>query len=497
MGTIQAMPESTQGSLVDVLVDYVRILLGVDQATVIEWRADARTFQVLAASGSLTHTEVVPGDPIDAAVYGLTTAPRSAPSTVSVGDGPSGMVAFLERVGARHHLSVPVFDGPGDGWILEALRVDDVAFGDAELAAATMLAPLAVTAIRAEHSERYFRAVTERARDAVVVLDAEGRMLYRNPSAGSVLGWRNEDLGSISSFELIHAADVDTVRAAFAEIVADPSRRPVVKVRVQRREGGWSHVEAALTNLTDDPAVGGIVVNYRDVTEAVEAAARLRESERLRRELLLSLLSAEQQERARLAGDLHDDTLQVMIAAQYRMQMVGHELTREGHPRAELVTRTGADLGQAIGRARLLMFELDPPDMAPGGLAAALSALAGVEASEGGFAVEVEVTTGDLPDATRRLCYRTVREALTNVRRHAKAAHVNVRVERANGYVTGVITDDGDGFDIAVLHSDGRRLHLGLRALGARIEQTGGTWRIDSTPGQGSTLVFEVPVHGA
>jgi two-component system, NarL family, sensor kinase len=141
------------------------------------------------------------------------------------------------------------------------------------------------------------------------------------------------------------------------------------------------------------------------------------------------------------------------------------------------------------------MFELDPPDMAPGGLAAALSALAGVEASLGGFAVEVEVTTGDLPDATRRLCYRTVREALTNVRRHAKATHVNVRVDRADGCVTGVITDDGEGFDIAVLHSDDRRLHLGLRALGARIEQTGGTWRIDSTPGQGSTLLFEVPVH--
>ncbi len=130
-----------------------------------------------------------------------------------------------------------------------------------------------------ESSEARFRALVQRATDVVTVIDANGRIAYQSPAAEHVLGATPAALLGHSVFALIHRANRSRVRAALAQLLADPSRVVVETLRVRHRDGGWRVVEVTGTNLLAEPAVCGIVTNLRDVTAREVAAMALRHSE--------------------------------------------------------------------------------------------------------------------------------------------------------------------------------------------------------------------------
>ena len=116
-------------------------------------------------------------------------------------------------------------------------------------------------------SEGRFQALTESAMDIVSVLDRDGRILYQSPSVRHLLGFEPQDMIGLNQFDMVHSNDAERLRAAFHELVENGTLDKPVEFRVRAQNGEWRNLEAIGKNCLDIPAVGGIIVNMRDVTD--------------------------------------------------------------------------------------------------------------------------------------------------------------------------------------------------------------------------------------
>ena len=130
-----------------------------------------------------------------------------------------------------------------------------------------------------EKRERQFRNLIEKSSDAIALLDANAEILYASPSTERVLGYSPEEFAGKKGLELLHPEDRETIRARLVEMARKPGQSTNAQVRVCHKNGSWRWIEAVATNLLDDPDVGAIVANYRDITERKEFEKQLQESE--------------------------------------------------------------------------------------------------------------------------------------------------------------------------------------------------------------------------
>ena len=146
-------------------------------------------------------------------------------------------------------------------------------------------------AVALRQSERRFAALVEHSSDMVTVLDAHGRILYGSPSVTRVLGWPSGNVldargKPISAFDLIHPDDLGPIADEFRFGVESGQRENRREFRLRRADGSWCWVEAVGTNRLDDPAVRGIVVNARDISERKAADEAIRTSQERFRSLV-------------------------------------------------------------------------------------------------------------------------------------------------------------------------------------------------------------------
>jgi signal transduction histidine kinase len=225
---------------------------------------------------------------------------------------------------------------------------------------------------------------------------------------------------------------------------------------------------------------------------------RCRELERLvrhaeleRRQVVSRLLRAEQQERRRIATELHDDTVQVLTASLLALDRLAQAAPADPDRVRSVAEATRRTLAAATERTRRLMFELRPAN----GLAAAVRELAEQARAEADLEVSVAVPEIDVPFVVEEVAYRTVREAVSNVRRHARARTLAIVMNLGDGRLHGSVRDDGRGFDPARIRANRElRLHLGLETLIERIKLAGGCASVRSAPGHGTEIEFDLPV---
>jgi PAS domain S-box-containing protein len=234
-------------------------------------------------------------------------------------------------------------------------------------------------------------------------------------------------------------------------------------------------------------AIGRDVTEQRATeTELVQTVTVLRRIDAERRGLLSRLVTAQEEERRRIALELHDDPVQKLAAVGMRLEVLGRSLA--GTPHEERVRDASETVHLTIHRMRRLMFELRPATLDRAGLVAATRELLDGMAEAGAIQVRLQSFLTCEPRVEDRiLAYRIVQEALANIARHADAARVDVLMDERDDGLYIRITDDGHGFDIdtAAAETDG---HLGLTAMRERAEVAGGWWRVSSAPGDG-TLV--------
>jgi signal transduction histidine kinase len=225
-------------------------------------------------------------------------------------------------------------------------------------------------------------------------------------------------------------------------------------------------------------------------------ALYLRDSLSSTAELHAEMDQTAEQERARIAGELHDDTIQVLTAAGLRLD--------------EIVRRTEADQGagsdapirdvremirHALDRTRRLTFELYPPQLERYGLRPALEALGRQIEQESPFTVAVSVGSTRFPRGVEQLAYRTIKELLANATKHSQAKHVTVEVTARSDAVSCVVADDGRGFDARAIADARRGFHIGLDAAADRVQSAGGRFEIISGQAKGTRASFTLPIE--
>ena len=246
-------------------------------------------------------------------------------------------------------------------------------------------------------------------------------------------------------------------------------------------------------NVPEAPVGVGMIV--LDVTERRRTEHALAESERHRQSVVASMLRSQDAERARIAVELHDDTIQVLTASMLSLDQLTRSLQNGDVGAAERSALTTREiLGDATERTRRMTFDMRPQVLQARGLAAAIRDTADRASTEGGFEVVVNTRLVRYQEMTETLIYRTVRELLANVRKHSQARHVRVTAIDRGDEVYGHVIDDGCGFDPASLLTGSQPgMHFGLDAAGERVRLAGGRFDITSESGGGTTVSFTVP----
>jgi signal transduction histidine kinase len=225
-----------------------------------------------------------------------------------------------------------------------------------------------------------------------------------------------------------------------------------------------------------------------DVRQRLETA---RQTPDTRRRLLADIVHAQEEERRRLAGDIHDDAVQAMTAVLLRIGLLGSRL--DNPEQVSLVEELEESIRGTIGRLRRLIAGLSPPELDRAGLAAAVRSALDQMKHEFHieFSLENRLNREPGPEA-RTIAYRIVQEALANTRKHSNASRVAVVLESQEHGLFTSVTDDGMGFDVETTLAVDRPGHLGLKAMRERAELAEGWLRIESRPGA-TTVTFWIP----
>ena len=236
---------------------------------------------------------------------------------------------------------------------------------------------------------------------------------------------------------------------------------------------------------------------YRHAVGAAEQAA-LAQSIAQREELRRQLTLAEEEERRRLARELHDELGQHLTALGLGVQA----LADSAHGNAEISERAALlrDMVNALGRGlHSVAVTLRPKALDDFGLEEALSTYTEIWSRQTGIAVDLHTDHSPerLPMVVESAVYRVIQEALTNVARHSGATRAGVVVERRDGNVVAIIEDSGKGFDISAIQPTNVRGGLGLLGVRERASLLGGTIDIESSPGGGTTLFVRIPINGS
>src|SRR5260370_26753653 len=130
-----------------------------------------------------------------------------------------------------------------------------------------------------ERSEERFRALVEESPDVIELLDAQANIGYVGPAATRILGYSPEELVGHNGFGLVHPDDLQRVKAAFAELVANPAKNLLIEYRNRHKDGSCRFLEANGANRLSDPGVGAIIGHFRDISERKVREEALRRPE--------------------------------------------------------------------------------------------------------------------------------------------------------------------------------------------------------------------------
>lgn len=329
--------------------------------------------------------------------------------------------------------------------------------------------------------------------------DEPSTNLYTSPQVVDLLGYSVEEWRSDPDLwrRRLHEDDHDRVIEAH-RVSNDRGERFLEEYRFTAADDRevWIRDEAVPVRGDD-----GTLLYWRgvmlDITDRKEAEDKLRWSLDVlrrtlqqRRELATRLETAQEEERRRIAADIHDDPIQVMSAVDMRLQLL---LQHPEQIAAEELVAIEGDVQDAIDRLRHLLFELRPAALDRDGLGAALEIYVGHTAKETGWhgAVRTELEI-EPPREVGILLYRIAQEAVTNAKKHARATRVSIDVVSAGEGVSMRVTDDGVGFEPADLATP-RPGHIGLSTIVERAELAGGWARVTSSIQAGTSVECWLP----
>lgn len=329
-----------------------------------------------------------------------------------------------------------------------------------------------------------YRAVFEASPDGIVVVDGGGVIRDVNPHVETLFGWAREELVGETVEMLIPKVFRTAHHEHRTRFVRNPHTRAMgagMELQGQRKDGSDFDAEISLSPWENEGEFC-VICSVRDITER----KRLHD-------FSLGAMRASEEERQRIARELHDDTAQRLVALMLRVRLLGRE--QDADVRQTILDEFRAELLAAAEGVKRMARGLRPPELEEIGLEAAILAHVRGLREGAGFEVHAEVDSVNhlLDDDAKLALYRVVQEALSNVLRHAGTGKARVQVGVSDGMVHAVVEDDGSGFSLAETGKGGGG--LGLTGMRERAMMIGGQVDIESIPGRGTVVRLTVPAH--
>jgi signal transduction histidine kinase len=278
-----------------------------------------------------------------------------------------------------------------------------------------------------------------------------------------------------------------------------PGTRSVLAVPIQHRDRalGALRLEFTAPFAVDEEDIEIFTLLGVQIGHAIRRALVVKDLHR--RQADLSAVSADldralEEDRRRIARELHDELAQSMTAAKINLGLL-KDMTVDALPAVrQTIRETGALIDRTIAETRRISMDLRPSMLDELGLVPTLRWYAHNFSQRTGIRVALEARDGGrrLGRELETLLYRFVQEGLTNVARHAKARRVRVGLRSTNGLLRASVSDDGCGISA----NGRRRAGLGLLGMRERIERAAGRFRIESGQGRGTRLTAEIPLRG-
>jgi PAS domain S-box-containing protein len=382
------------------------------------------------------------------------------------------------------------------GFVLEGMLVSS-------LAAALRFARRRAeeSAREARSQEERYRAVVEQAAEGILLVDADTkRVLDANVAYQDLLGYSPEETSHLTLYDLVPYSSDNT--DCYIGRVLKRGRYVSGKRHHRRKDGSLVDVEVSANVLSyGDREVVCMVI--RDITERKRAEEELRrlnqelaEREHELHSLVGRMTAVQEEERRRVAYEVHDGFAQIAAAAYRRLQTFAEHRRPESAEAREELENAIALVQRTVGEARYVIANLRPIALDDCGLATAIR-MQIEELQTEGFEASCEDTLGEkhLPSMMEINLFRVAQEALSNVRKHAETNRLRVSIGRHDGVVRLEVRDWGRGFHPSeVRAADDPGVGVGLSSMHDRVALLSGSLQIRSEPGGGTSVVAEVPL---
>ncbi len=341
-----------------------------------------------------------------------------------------------------------------------------------------------------KESEAKSHWVMESVPDPLVVCDLSGKVAFVNNAFTRVFGWGLKDLA---------AKGLGTDLGEGWEGLTSGGRPwyTGLETRLEARDGRFIPVGASAAAILDSHSnPKGVVLTLQDITRRKRTEEELRHRQALLGRLARQLSISEEGQRRAIAEDLHDSVTQLLGISLFRLRNLGADLAAP-HQAAE-ADQICRDLDQALTHTRTLTIEISPPSLYDLGLGPALEWLAENMQERWGLEVEYkwDGSGSGLNEDIRIALYRSTRELLINVHKHAGVQRALLEVLGQDGRLSVSVSDRGGGFSPREAASCQTEDGFGLFSIRERLELLGGEMEIKTAPGQGCCITLYAPLTG-
>ena len=338
-------------------------------------------------------------------------------------------------------------------------------------------------------SAAYLRALIENSPIAIVVLDGQYRYTMCNPAFEGLFQYTPKELSSADLDDLIAGPELAEEAACLSGRVMRGNKVHTVTQR-RRRDGMMVDVEIYGIPLMVDDKLAGVYALYQDVTERNKAQIAFRE-------ISGQLENLQQQERRRLARDLHDSTSQELAVLNWNLTRLMNLVGDRDEALKTLVQQTKEIAYECSARIRSVAYLLHPPLLGEAGLVQAIPWLAEGFEQRSGIRVTLDMSQdlGRCRDEVEIAVFRVVQEGLANVLRHSGSPVAKILLHRKTGWLELAVSDRGKGHTReALMQAQDRRNGIGISGMRERVEQLGGCLWIDCNE-LGTTVKATIPIE--
>jgi PAS domain S-box-containing protein len=334
-------------------------------------------------------------------------------------------------------------------------------------------------------------SIVENSEDAIVGIAMDGTIMTWNEASRRLYGYTAEDAVG-QSLSLLYPPERSEDLAELWGRIKRGERISHYETQRVRRDGSWIDVSVSISPIKE---VDGRIIGFSSIARDVSERKRA-EQERRRTEVLRGLADAQEEERRRIARELHDQMGQYLVALKMGLERLDETSLDRDHLRH--LHGLLKQVGQEVHRIAL---ELRPTALDDLGLETALVNYVEDWSGRSGLEVDLHAAGLDqrrLPPALETHLYRIVQEALTNVHKHAQAERVSIVMERRHDHLLVIIEDDGRGFDQEAATTPRAGMpRLGLLGMKERVASVGGELQVESAAGKGTSLFIRIPLPAA